>query len=69
MIIKTLHREGKPQKVMAGEAGCAAAVLKHIDKKLKSVVGKVAQTTEAGVRPSRATANRYPQERGCNCQS
>ena len=33
-VIDTLHREGKPQKVIAKEAGCSqSAVSKHIHRK------------------------------------
>ena len=34
-LIDTLHEEGKPQKVIAKEAGCSqSAVSKHIDGKM-----------------------------------
>ena len=34
-VIDTLHKEGKPQKVIAKEAGCSqSAVSKHIQRKL-----------------------------------
>ena len=34
-IIDTLHKEGKPQKVIAKEVGCSqSAVSKHINRKL-----------------------------------
>lgn len=34
-VIDTLHKEGKPQKVIAKEAGCSqSAVSKHIHRKL-----------------------------------
>ncbi len=34
-IIDTLHKEGKPQSLIAKEAGCSqSAVSKHVNKKL-----------------------------------
>ena len=34
-VIDTLHKEGKPQKVIAKDAGCfQSAVSKHINRKL-----------------------------------
>ncbi len=54
-IIDTLHKEGKPQTLIAKEAGCSqSAVSKHVNRKLsgrkkcggKSVEEKDAQPTE-----------------------
>ncbi len=40
-IIDTLHKEGKPQTLIAKEAGCSqSAVSKHVDRKLKEKVWK-----------------------------
>lgn len=52
MIIITLDKEGKSQKVIAERAVCSqSAVSKHIHSWLegKSVVGKGAQATEMGM--------------------
>lgn len=50
MVIDTLHREGKPQKVITERDGCSqSAVSNHIHGKLnegKRVLGKGAQATE-----------------------
>ncbi len=36
MTIDTLHKEGKPQKVIAKEAGCSqSSVSKHINREAK----------------------------------
>ena len=58
-VIDTLHKEGKPQKIIAKEAGCSqSAVSKHIHRKLS-------ERQRCGRK--RCTSNRKPQS--CeNCQ-
>ncbi|KAJ8354060.1 hypothetical protein SKAU_G00216270 [Synaphobranchus kaupii] len=49
-IIDTLQKMGKPQKVIAKEAGCSqSAVSKHINRKWKNVAGEGAQAKEMTV--------------------
>ncbi len=60
-IIDTLHKESKPQTLIAKEAGCSqSAVSKHVNRMLSG-------WSEAGVKASRATTRRRVKEFGYSC--
>lgn len=71
-ITDSLHKEGKPQKVIAEEVGCSHP--KHINRKLygrerpfKSVGDLHKEWTEAGVSASRAITHRRILDMGFKC--
>ncbi len=75
-IIDTLHKEGKPQTLIAKEAGCSQSTnrenrsLMRIVKqnRFKNLGELRKEWTEAGVKASRATTHRRVKEFGYSCR-